>query len=65
MAKDYEDLTITDDFMFGKIMEDRDLCRKMLECLLDQSVGKLQEVQTERELQYTPGWQTHSNGCIQ
>lgn len=23
MAKDYEDLTITDDFMFGKIMEDR------------------------------------------
>lgn len=53
MAKDYEDLTITDDFMFGKIMEDRDLCRKMLECLLDQSVGKLQEVQTERELQYT------------
>ena len=53
MAKDYEDLTITDDFMFGKIMEDRDLCRKMLECLLDQSVGKLQEVQNERELQYT------------
>lgn len=53
MAKDYEDLTITDDFMFGKIMEDRELCREMLECLLDQSVGKLQEVQTERELQYT------------
>ena len=30
MAKDYEDLTITDDFMFGKIMEDRELCLEKL-----------------------------------
>lgn len=30
MAKDYGDLTITDDFMFGKIMEDRELCLEKL-----------------------------------
>lgn len=53
MAKDYEELSITDDFMFGKVMEDKELCREMLECLLEQPVGKLEEVQTERELQYT------------
>lgn len=53
MAKDYEELSITDDFMFGKVMEDKELCREMLECLLDQPVGKLEEIQTERELQYT------------
>lgn len=53
MAKNYEELSIMDDFMFGKVMEDKELCREMLECLLDQPVGKLEEVQTERELQYT------------
>lgn len=29
MAKRYEELTIEDDFMFGKVMEDRELCRDM------------------------------------
>lgn len=28
MAKNYEDLEFTDDFMFGKVMEDRELCRQ-------------------------------------
>ena len=53
MAKRYEELTIADDFMFGKVMEDKKLCREVLECLLDHSVGELEEVQTERQFRYT------------
>ncbi|MGN1196987.1 MAG: hypothetical protein ACI4TA_05245 [Acetatifactor sp.] len=51
MAKSYEELTFVDDFMFGKVMEDRELCRELLECLLEQPVGELQEVQSEREVE--------------
>ena len=28
MAKRYEELTIADDFIFGKVMEDKALCRE-------------------------------------
>ena len=53
MAKRYEELTIADDFMFGKVMEDKKLCREVLECLLAHPVGELKDVQTERQFQYT------------
>ncbi len=53
MAKCYEELRFTDDFMFGKVMEDRELCRDVLECLLGEKVGELREVQTERQFRYT------------
>ena len=52
MAKSYEELTIADDFMFGKVMEDKELCRAVLECLLNQPVGELEEIQAEREFRY-------------
>ena len=53
MTKRYEELTIADDFMFGKVMEDKELCRKVLECLLEKPVGRLEDVQTQREFRYT------------
>ena len=53
MAKSYEELRFTDDFMFGKVMEDKELCRAVLECLLEQPVGELQDVQAERQFRYT------------
>ncbi len=53
MAKNYEELGFTDDFMFGKIMEDKELCRELLECLLGRPVGELEDVQAEREFRYT------------
>ena len=52
MAKNYEELTIADDFMFGKVMEDKELCRAVLECLLNQPVGEPEEIQAEREFRY-------------
>lgn len=53
MAKSYEDLQFTDDFMFGKVMEDNELCHDVLECLLQEPVGTLQDVQAERLFRYT------------
>ena len=38
MVKRYEELTIADDFMFGKVMEDMELCRDSLERLLQKPV---------------------------
>ncbi len=53
LRKNFEELDFTDDFMFGKVMEDPDLCRDVLECLLQQPVGELAEVHTQREIQCT------------
>ena len=43
MVKRYEELTISDDFMFGKAMGDKVLCRDVLERLLEEKVGELEE----------------------
>ena len=43
MAKNYEELRLSDDFMFGKVMEDSGLCREVLECLRrGRVIGKMQ-----------------------
>ena len=53
VMRSYEELRYRDDFMFGKVMEDPELCREVLECLLQRSVGELTEVQTQKEFKYT------------
>ena len=52
MAKNYEELKLSDDFMFGKVMEDGNLCREVLECLLRKPVGELEEMEFQREYRY-------------
>ena len=39
--KPFEELTIADDFMFCKVMEDESLCKTFLELLLTGKVGKI------------------------
>ena len=39
MVKRYEELTISDDFMFGKTMGDKVLCQDVLEQLHDRGKG--------------------------
>lgn len=51
--KSFDELEFCDDFMFGKVMEDKELCREVLECLLQRRVGELTEVQTQKEFRYT------------
>ena len=40
----------TNKFMFAKVMEDKKLCKKVLECLLGQPVGELKEVISEHQM---------------
>ena len=49
----YENLTFSDNFMFGKVMEDKSRCRRVLECLFGQPVGELYEVENERRMLQT------------
>ena len=51
--RSYSELRFRDDFMFGKIMEDPELCREVIECLLQQPVGELTQVQTQKQIRYT------------
>ena len=51
--KEFEKLCFSDRFMYGKVMEDKERCRKVLECLLNRPIGELQEVATEREMSRT------------
>lgn len=39
--KKYEELTIIDDFMFGKVMRDPKRCKKLLEIILDVKIRKI------------------------
>ena len=51
--KRFDELEYRDDYMFGKVMEDMNLCHDVLECLLQCPVGELREVRTQREFKYT------------
>ena len=52
-VKPYEELEFSDDFMFGKTMEDPELCHDVIECLLQRPVGALLEVQGQKEFRFT------------
>ena len=51
--KKWEDLTITDDFMFCKVMQDENICRKLLEILLHIKIGKLNFQEPQKSIQIT------------
>ncbi len=53
--KKFEELVFSDNFMFGKVMEDPELCREVLECLLQRDVGELATIEIEKEIKYTSG----------
>ncbi|UTC66637.1 MULTISPECIES: Rpn family recombination-promoting nuclease/putative transposase [unclassified Treponema] len=41
MLKKFEDLTLQDDFMFYKVMQNADLCKKLIEMVLSSTIGKI------------------------
>ena len=51
--KPFDELVFSDDFMFGKTMEDSELCHDVIECLLQRPIGPLQEVQDQKEFRFT------------
>ena len=54
MAKKYEELTFTDDFMFCKVLsQDPQLCRELLSLILDREVGKLASINPQKPIEIT------------
>ena len=51
--KAFEELDYRDDFMFGCVMQDKDLCHDVLECLLQRPVGELNDIDPQKEFRYT------------
>ena len=41
MRKHFDDLTIADDFMFCKVMQDEGICKEFLEMVLSDKIGKI------------------------
>ncbi len=41
MRKSFDDLTIADDFMFCKVMQNEDICKQFLEMILANEIGKI------------------------
>ncbi|ERF60711.1 hypothetical protein HMPREF0860_2201 [Treponema socranskii subsp. socranskii VPI DR56BR1116 = ATCC 35536] len=41
MRKSFDDLTIADDFMFCKVMQDEGICKQFLEMILAGQIGKI------------------------
>ncbi len=64
MAKSYEELRFTDDFMFGKVMEDRELCRDVLECLLGEKGGRAPGGAGRETVSLYGGRKAHPSGCV-
>lgn len=53
MVKNYEKLTLSNDFVFGKVMENSELCRKVLETLLQTKIDVLNYPQREKSIRLT------------
>ena len=53
ISKRYEELTIADDFMFYKVMSDEELCKELLETILDIKIKKLVYHETQAVLKDT------------
>ena len=46
--KPFEDLTFHDDFMFGIVMQDREICREALECMLGMKIARVDYAEPQR-----------------
>lgn len=51
--KQFKDLGFSDSFMFGKVMEDPSICRRVLETLLQTEIGELSAPLREKEVKIT------------
>ena len=52
--KKWEELTITDDFMFSQVMKDEVICKEVVEMILCVKVGKIKFLTSQHEIEITP-----------
>lgn len=50
MVKRFEDLTFTDDFMFCKVMQNTDLCKRLIEMILSDKIGKIAYISVQHNI---------------
>jgi len=50
MVKRFEDLTFTDDFMFCKVMQNPDLCKRLIEMILADTIGKITYISVQHNI---------------
>ena len=50
MKKCFDDLTIADDFMFCKVMQNPDLCKKLIEMILTDTIGKIAYISIQHNI---------------
>ena len=50
MAKPLEELTITDDFMFGAVMRDPEKCKPLLEMVLGIKINKIEYLEPQKSV---------------
>jgi len=50
MPKKFEDLTLQDDFMFCKVMQNTDVCKKLIEIILADTIGKIAYISIQHNI---------------
>ena len=50
MIKKFEDLTFTDDFMFCKVIQNPDLCKRLIEMILFDTIGKIAYISVQHSI---------------
>ena len=50
MVKRFEDLTFTDDFMFCKVMQNEGLCKRLIEMILSDTIGKITYISVQHNI---------------
>ena len=50
MIKKFEDLTLQDDFMFCKVMQNPDLCKRLIEMILSDTIGKVTYISIQHNI---------------
>ena len=46
----WESLTLSNDFMFSKVMRDKEICRETLEILLDKKIGEITYIDNQKTI---------------
>lgn len=58
LHKEPRGLSFCDDLMFKRVMEREDICRGVIERILDMPIGKIEYHNTEQEIRGLPGGKT-------
>ena len=72
MKKSFDELTIADDFMFCKVMQDKSICTTVLNMILADSIGQISDISYQKTFDQTgyaksirlDVWVTGSDGSV-